>query len=54
MLTPSCWAPEVEPMLFLDPNAVQLRVTLAEIEPLVWRRPVVPGTWHLGQLHWVV
>ena len=41
-------------MPYLDLNAVQLRVTLAEIEPLVWRRLVVPGTWHLGQLHLVI
>jgi len=41
-------------MPYLDLNAVQLRVTLAEIEPLVWRRLVVPGGWHLGQLHLVI
>ena len=41
-------------MPYLDLNAVQLRVTLAEIEPLVWRRLVLPGTWHLGQLHLVI
>ena len=41
-------------MPYLDLNAVQLRVTLAEVEPLVWRRLVVPGTWHLGQLHLVI
>lgn len=41
-------------MQFLDLNAVQLRVTLAEIEPLVWRRVVVPASWHLGQLHLVI
>jgi len=41
-------------MPYLDLNAVQLRVTLTEIEPLVWRRLIVPGTWHLGQLHLVI
>ena len=35
-------------------NAVQLRVTMAEIEPVVWRRIVVPATWHLGHLHLVI
>lgn len=41
-------------MPYLDLNAVQLRVTLAEIEPPVWRRIVVPATWNLGQLHLVI
>lgn len=41
-------------MPYLAPNAVQLRVTLAEMEPLVWLRLVVPGTWHLGQLHQLI
>ncbi len=38
-------------MPFQDLNALQLRVTLDGIAPEVWRRLVVPGTWHLGQLH---
>lgn len=38
-------------MLDKEPNALQIRVALAEIEPAIWRRLVVPGTWHLGQLH---
>ncbi len=38
-------------MLYREPNALQIRVTLAEIEPAIWRRLVVPWTWHLGQLH---
>jgi hypothetical protein len=38
-------------MLYKEPNALQIRVTLSEIEPAVWRRLVVPWTWHLGQLH---
>jgi hypothetical protein len=41
-------------MLYQQPNAAQIRVTLAEIEPSVWRRLVVPWTWHLGQLHRVI
>src|SRR3954449_6561552 len=32
-------------------EARQTRHTLAEIEPAIWRRLVVPWTWHLGQLH---
>lgn len=39
---------------FREPNALQIRVTLAEIEPAIWRRLVVPWTWHLGQLHLVI
>lgn len=39
---------------FRDPNAVQMMVTLNGIEPLVWRRIVVPWSWHLGQLHLVI
>ena len=38
-------------MSWKDPNALQIKITLAEIEPPVWRRLVVPWTWHLGQLH---
>ena len=38
-------------MLYKEPNALQIRVTLPEIEPAVWRQLVIPGTWHLGQLH---
>ncbi len=38
-------------MLDKEPNALQIRVALAEIEPAIWRRLVVPCTWHLGQLH---
>jgi hypothetical protein len=33
------------------PNALQIKVTLADIDPPVWRRLVVPCDWHLGQLH---
>jgi hypothetical protein len=35
-------------MLYKEPNALQIRVTLSEIEPAVWRRLVVPWTWRLG------
>jgi hypothetical protein len=38
-------------MSYEQPNALQIRVTLCEIEPAVWRRLFVPWTWHLGQLH---
>ena len=38
-------------MLYKEPNALQIRVTLSEIKPAVWRELVVPWTWHLGQLH---
>ena len=41
-------------MRFQDLNAVQLRVTLAEIDPPVWRRVIVPATWDLAQLHLVI
>jgi hypothetical protein len=37
-----------------EPNALQIRVTLSEIEPVVWRRLVVPWTWHLGKLHFAI
>jgi hypothetical protein len=34
-----------------EPNALQIRDTLAGIDPPVWRRLVVPSAWHLGELH---
>ncbi len=37
--------------MFEPPNAVQLRVSIDEIEPVIWRRIVVPGAWNLAQLH---
>jgi Plasmid pRiA4b ORF-3-like protein len=37
--------------MFEQPNAVQIRITLDEIEPKVWRRLVVPLKWNLEQLH---
>lgn len=38
-------------MPFAEPNALQIRVALDGIEPMIWRRLVVPWTWHLGALH---
>jgi hypothetical protein len=32
----------------------QLKVVLQDASPEVWRRVVVPGHWHLGQLHLVL
>ena len=37
--------------MFERPNAVQIRITLDDIEPPVWRRLIVPIAWNLGQLH---
>jgi pRiA4b ORF-3-like protein len=37
-----------------EPNAVQIRGALVEIEPPIWRRVVVPIRFHLGQLHRVI
>ncbi len=37
-----------------EPTAVQLRVTLLDIEPAIWRQLVVPWRFHLGQLHRVI
>ncbi|MBW4091282.1 MAG: plasmid pRiA4b ORF-3 family protein [Proteobacteria bacterium] len=41
-------------MSFEEPNSLQIRVTLAGIEPAVWRRLIVPRSFHLGQLHRVI
>jgi hypothetical protein len=41
-------------MLFEEPNTVRLRVTLAEIEPAIWGRLLVPRTFTLGHLHHVM
>ena len=40
--------------MFTRPNAVQIRVSLDEIEPEVWRCLVVPLHWNLEQLHLVI
>ena len=34
-----------------QPNAVQIRIALADIEPEIWRRLVLPSDWNLQQLH---
>jgi Plasmid pRiA4b ORF-3-like protein len=41
-------------MSFQEPNALQIRVALAGIEPAIWRRLIVPRRFHLGQLHRVI
>jgi hypothetical protein len=38
-------------MLFRDPTALQIKITLEGIEPAVWRRLIVPLPWRLDQLH---
>ena len=38
-------------MLYKELNAARLRVTIDDVEPLVWRRLVVPLSWRLDQLH---
>ena len=45
---------EVAIMSCRNINAVQLRITLEEIEPVVWRSVIVPINWHLGQFHLVI
>ncbi len=37
-----------------EPNAVQIKVTLDDIEPPIWRRLVVPLTTTLSQLHYIL
>jgi hypothetical protein len=37
--------------MFKAINAVQIHVSLDEIEPLIWRRLVLPSHWTLEQLH---
>ncbi len=37
-----------------DSVVYQLRVVLAEISPLIWRRLLVPATATIAQLHTVV
>ena len=41
-------------MSWEEPTAVQLRVTLLDVEPAIWRQLVVPWRFHLGQLHRVI
>lgn len=40
--------------MFDPPNAIQLRISLFEIEPEVWRRLIVPIDWTLRELHLVL
>ncbi len=35
----------------LKQPAFQLRVTLLDVEPPIWRRIVLPGHWHFGLVH---
>ncbi|TAV38807.1 plasmid pRiA4b ORF-3 family protein [Rhizobium ruizarguesonis] len=37
--------------MFQKPNAVQVRISLDEIKPKIWRRLVLPSDWTLEQLH---
>ncbi|MET4690690.1 hypothetical protein ABIA13_005198 [Sinorhizobium fredii] len=37
--------------MFKAINAVQIHVSLDEIEPAVWRRLILPSHWNLEQLH---
>lgn len=37
--------------MFAQPNARQVHISLAEIEPVIWRRLIVPADWTLDQLH---
>lgn len=39
------------PAMFKPSNAVQIRVSIDEIEPDVWRRLVLPVHWNLEHLH---
>lgn len=41
-------------MSYRIPNAIQLRVTLADIEPPIWRQLIVPLTCNLAQLHLLI
>lgn len=37
--------------MFKSTNAVQLRVSIDDIEPDIWRRLILPSSWNLEQLH---
>ncbi len=41
-------------MSWEEPTAVQLRVSLLDIESAIWRQLVVRWRFHLGQLHRVI
>ena len=36
-----------------EPNAVQINIELQDVEPLIWRRIIVPHSTTLAQLHFV-
>ncbi|OWU68040.1 plasmid pRiA4b ORF-3 family protein [Marinibacterium profundimaris] len=40
--------------MFQDFNAVRLHVALVGVEPLIWRRLVIPSAWTLDRLHLVL
>lgn len=40
--------------MFTEPNAAQIRVSLDEIKPEIWRRLIVPLHWDLEKLHLVI
>jgi len=42
------------PVPFREINAVQIKVSLDAIEPGIWRRLIVPNSFHLGQLHLII
>ena len=44
-------AGQIQPMLYKELNAAKLRVTIDDIEPLIWRRLVAPLSWRLDELH---
>lgn len=47
-------ATEIERTTWTPPNAVQLHVALDDIEPVIWRRLVVPLTATLADLHHIL
>ncbi|WP_408842516.1 plasmid pRiA4b ORF-3 family protein [Acidibrevibacterium fodinaquatile] len=52
-MTPISFAGPFISML-TEPNAVQIRVSLDDIAPEVWRRLIVPLQWNLEQFHLVI
>ena len=45
---------EVAQRALAEAGIYQLRITLQESEPPIWRRVLVPGDWSLGALHYVI
>ncbi|MBL8699438.1 MAG: plasmid pRiA4b ORF-3 family protein [Alphaproteobacteria bacterium] len=41
-------------MAFQEPTALRLTITIADIEPAIWRRVVVPRALNFAQLHEVI